>query len=55
MGTNTELYEKDFCAWTDTTAALLRVANIAEIDLAVLAEEVESLGKSARRALRSEI
>jgi hypothetical protein len=55
MGTNTELYDKDFFAWTQTTAALLRAAKIYEIDLEVLAEEVESLGRSDRRAFRSEI
>jgi hypothetical protein len=55
MKTNTELYDRDFYEWTHTTAALLRAAKIYEIDLEVLAEEIESLGKSQQNALESRL
>src|SRR4051812_44011359 len=52
-----ELYEEDFLLWTKEQARLLREA--AErgvnrpLDWETLAEGVESLGRSARRELRS--
>ena len=51
------LYERDFHAWCEAQAALLRErftpgANDG-LDYANLAEEIESLGRSQRRALRS--
>jgi len=55
MGTNAELYEQDFYAWTQTTAALIRAGKWHEADTDSVAEEVESLGKSDRRALGSHL
>ena len=52
---NAALYEQDFYAWTETTAALLRKGKWQEVDLAALAEEVESLGKRDRRELGSRL
>jgi hypothetical protein len=52
---NRELYEQDFFAWTQTTAALLRAGTIQDIDWYILAEEIENTGKSERRALGSQI
>ena len=46
MGSNPELYEQDFYAWTQTTAALIRVGKWDDLDREALAEEAESLGKS---------
>jgi Domain of unknown function DUF29 len=49
------LYDEDFYAWTQEQAALLREGAVQELDLTNLAEEIESLGKSDRRALGSHL
>ena len=52
-----DLYERDFYAWTQSQAALLRAWPKAlwpnALDIANLAEEIEDSGKSQRRAARS--
>lgn len=48
-------YDDDFFLWTQEQAALLRARNDPDADWANLAEEIESLGKSERRELRSRI
>jgi hypothetical protein len=57
MSEAAELYERDFYAWTQDQAALLRAWPEAlrpnALDLNHLAEEIEDLGKSQRRAARS--
>jgi hypothetical protein len=55
MITNTELYEEDFYAWTQTTAALIREGKWHDLDREAVAEEIESLGKSDWRELASRI
>ena len=55
MGSNAELYEQDFYAWTQTTAALIRAGKWYDLDREALAEEVESLGKSQHRELGSRL
>jgi hypothetical protein len=55
MSTKPTLYDDDFYAWTQEQAALLREGAVQELDLANLAEEIESLGKSDRRALGSHL
>jgi hypothetical protein len=55
MSTKTTLYDTDFYAWTQEQAALLRDGAVQELDLANLAEEIESLGKRDRRALGSDL
>lgn len=45
-----KLYETDYFAWTKSTAAALRDGRVCDIDLAEVAEEIEDLGKSERRA-----
>ena len=47
------LYEQDLCAWAQANADLLRVGQLADIDAARIAEELEDMGKSERRSLRS--
>jgi hypothetical protein len=49
VGNNAELYEQDFFAWTQTTAALIRAGKWHDLDRETLAEEVESLGTSQYR------
>jgi hypothetical protein len=50
-----DLYERDFYAWTQDQAARLRALGARNdgLDVENLAEEVESLGKSDRRAAES--
>src|SRR5262249_32995399 len=51
------LYDEDFVRWTEEQAAALRRAKRSNLplDWENLAEEIESLGKSDRRELRSQI
>src|SRR2546422_4819641 len=49
------LYETDFVLWAEHNAELLRSGRLAEADLEEIAEEIESMGKSNRRALESRI
>ena len=53
MSPNTDLYRQDFYAWTQEQAALLREGALQELDRANLIEEIEDLGRSARKELRS--
>ena len=48
-------YETDFYAWTQETARAIREGRWAEIDVPHLAEEVEDMGKSEKRALTSRL
>jgi Domain of unknown function DUF29 len=51
------LYDRDFVLWTEEQAAALRGAKASNLplDWENLAEEIESLGKSDRRALASQM
>ncbi len=57
MANSAELYDQDFFLWTQEQAAALRRAKDSDLplDWENLAEEIESLGKSDRRQLRSQI
>ncbi len=44
MSTNTDLYKHDLARWGTETAALLRDGNLNAVDLAAVAEELESFG-----------
>jgi hypothetical protein len=46
-----DLYERDFCAWTTEQAALPRAGTLPDADIANIAEEIESLGRSERNQL----
>ena len=48
-----ELYERDFHAWTQQQARLLRSGDLHLADLANLAEEIETLGRAERASLRA--
>lgn len=50
-----QLYEKDFYQWTIETANLLRHKKFNELDVTHLLEEVESMGISEKRELRSRL
>src|SRR5919109_178418 len=48
-------YDADFYAWAQAQAAALRAKDWAALDLDHLAEEVEELRKTERRAVRSQL
>ncbi len=48
-------YDADFYLWTRQQAALLRQGRLQAVDATHLAEEIESMGKSDRRALGSHL
>jgi len=48
-------YDTDLAAWADETAELVRAGRFDEIDLENLAEEIEALARSERKALRSQL
>jgi Domain of unknown function DUF29 len=48
-------YDTDFYAWTQAQAAALRAKDLAALDLDHLAEEIEGVGISDRRAIRSQL
>jgi hypothetical protein len=47
--------DQDFYAWSLEQAALLRERRIAEADLDLIAEEIESMGKTEKRELVSRL
>ena len=49
------LYEQDFYQWTIEQANLLRAGALSQLDIENLIEEVESMGKSQKRALESRL
>jgi hypothetical protein len=49
------LHDQDFYAWTQQQAGLLRDGRLAELDLAHLLEEVESMGASERNQLQNRL
>jgi len=50
-----DLYDRDFHAWANEQAALLRAGNLSSADVANIAEEIETLGRSEKRELRSRL
>jgi hypothetical protein len=51
----TSLYEQDFYLWLQTNINLLKEGKFAEIDLENLLEELESMGRSDKNALKSNL
>jgi hypothetical protein len=48
-------YQKDFYAWTQEQAALLKAGRLHELDLINLLEEIETMGRSEKRELNSRL
>jgi phenylpyruvate tautomerase PptA (4-oxalocrotonate tautomerase family) len=46
-----DLYERDFYAWANEQASLLRAGKLAAADIANIAEEIESIGRQEKREL----
>jgi hypothetical protein len=55
MSRNSVDYESDFYAWTAEQARLLRSGELSAIDAANIAEEIESMGRSDRRGIKSRL
>ncbi|MEY8768775.1 DUF29 domain-containing protein, partial [Francisella philomiragia] len=55
MINKSNLYEKDFYKWTLQTAQMLKEKSFTKIDIKHLIEEVESMGASDYRELRSRL
>lgn len=51
----TKLYEQDFSLWIETTVEQLKQKKLDKIDWENLIEEIESLGKSEKNALQSNL
>ncbi|MBF0334011.1 MAG: DUF29 domain-containing protein [Alphaproteobacteria bacterium] len=49
------LYERDFYAWANEQAALLRSGQLSTADIEHIAEEIESMGKTEKRELASRL
>ncbi len=50
-----DLYDRDFYAWANEQAGLLRAGNLSRADIANIAEEIESLARSEKRELVSRL
>jgi len=50
-----QLYETDFYGWIQNQVGILRARNLADLDVDNLIEEIESMGKSQKRALTSRL
>ncbi|WP_298919558.1 DUF29 domain-containing protein [uncultured Nostoc sp.] len=53
--TDSSLYDQDFYLWIEITAKKLKEGRLAEVDLANLIEEIESMGRSEKQALDSNL
>lgn len=49
------IYERDFYLWTEVTANLLHNGRFEEVDIGSLIEEIESIGRSEKRELKSRL
>ena len=49
------LYDRDFYAWANEQAALLRAGNLSAADIDHIAEEIESMGRTEKRELESRL
>jgi hypothetical protein len=55
MPRNSVAYDEDFFAWTQEQARLLRAGEFSQMDVENVAEELESMGRSDKRELRSRL
>jgi hypothetical protein len=49
------LYERDFYLWLEQQAGLLREGRLSELDVANLLEEIESMGRKDKKAIKSNL
>ncbi|HLO88416.1 MAG TPA: DUF29 domain-containing protein, partial [Nostocaceae cyanobacterium] len=55
MITTNNLYAEDYNLWLEKTAYLLKNKNFPELDLENLIEEIESMGRSEKNAVKSNL
>jgi len=55
MPAKSPLYDEDFYAWSLRQAGLLRAGRLAQADIELIAEEIESLGRAEKRELVSRL
>lgn len=53
VSNSASFYEKDFYKWAKTQVSLLKKRDFSKLDLEHVIEEIESLGRSDKRALRN--
>jgi len=53
--TTPSLYETDFYGWTQEQARLIRSGTLSGLDMENLLEEIEAMGRSEKRGLRSRL
>ncbi|MFM7600004.1 MAG: DUF29 domain-containing protein [Pseudanabaena sp.] len=53
--TRKSLYDSDYLLWTQETVAKLKARDFENVDLDNLIEEIESLGKSERKEIKSRL
>ena len=49
------LYERDYYLWLSHTAQLIKEGKFSEVDAANLVEEIEDMGRSEKRAVKSNL
>ncbi|EAM47679.1 DUF29 domain-containing protein [Crocosphaera watsonii WH 8501] len=49
----TNLYDKDYCLWLEETIQVLREGRLTELDISNLIEEIEDMGISQKKAVKS--
>ena len=49
------LYDQDFYQWTHEQAELMKAGALSQLDIPNLIEEIESMGRSEKRELRSQL
>ncbi|MEH2408128.1 DUF29 domain-containing protein [Nostoc sp.] len=52
---SSDLYEQDFYLWIQTTVDLLKQGRLTELDLENLIDEIETMGRSEKKAVRSNL
>ncbi len=51
----TDLYDRDYYLWLSHTAQLIKEGKFSQIDTANLIEEIEDMGRSEKRAVKSNL
>lgn len=51
----TELYERDFCLWLELNVQQMKAGALEAIDMIHVIEELETMGRSERQALQSNL
>jgi hypothetical protein len=55
IDTNKTLYEQDFYLWIQTTLAILRERKLEQLDIENLIEEIDSMGRSEKKELKTRL